>query len=185
MEVKTKCYAGIGNRDLTGAVDGCYGLSIQKVLRRLAVELEKLGYTLYSGGAKGCDAAFESGVSDPAHKRIFTADDATDETRAIARAHKLPEEILLGRKLDLYAREVFQIFGVDQKSPVDFVLCYTRDGCESHETRSMKTGGTGFAIELASRQGIPVINLKNAGWEKRLHKLLGFSSLNSVSKLAK
>lgn len=170
---RTMCYAGIGNRQLLDAVDGDYGRPVADVMRFLATALEKVGYTLFSGGAKGADEAFESGVSDSNHKMIFTAKDATDETRTIARANKLPGKNLLGRKLDLYAREVFQIFGADQKTPVDFVLCYTRDGCESHETRSEETGGTGFAIELASRNGIPVINLKNCGWEKRLKEILG------------
>lgn len=166
-----KTYAGIGNREISGAKDGDHGLPIAKVLTHLGIELEKTGYMLYSGEAKGCDAAFANGVSEE-HCRIFTANDATDETRAMARAHKLPSEILLGRKLDLYASEVFQILGPDMNSPVDFVLCYTRDGCESYETRSEKTGGTGFAIELASRRGIPVINLKNKGWEQRMHHVL-------------
>ena len=40
LKTRTKCYAGIGNRDLTGAMDGCHGLPIQKVMRHLAVELE-------------------------------------------------------------------------------------------------------------------------------------------------
>lgn len=171
MTSRTMCYTGIGNRELSDAVDGDFGLPVAEVMQKLAMELEKRGYTLFSGGAKGADVAFESGVADSAHKKIFTASDATDETRAIARAHKLPGENLLGRKLDHYAREVFQVFGADQKTPVDFVLCYTRDGCESHETRSEATGGTGFAIELASRNGIPVINLKNRGWEKRLKEI--------------
>ncbi len=166
-----KTYAGIGNREISGARDGDHGLPVAKVLAHLGIELEKLGYTLYSGGAKGCDSAFASGVSAE-HCRIFTADDATDETRAMARAHKLPCEILLGRKLDLYAREANQILGADLQSPVDFVLCYTRDGCESHETRSEKTGGTGYAIELANRRGIPVINVKNKGWEEKLKTLV-------------
>lgn len=115
----------------------------------------------------GCD----SGVN-PEHCRIFTADDATDETCAIARAHKLLCEILLGRKLDLYAREANQNLGADLQNPVDFVLCYTRDGCESHETRSEKMGGTGYAIELASRRGIPVINVRNKGWEEKLKTIM-------------
>ncbi len=116
-----KTYAGIGYRDICGAKDGDHGIPVAKVLTHLGIELEKLGYTLYRGGIKSCDSAFASGVSAE-HCRIFTADDATDETRAMARAHELPCEILLGRKLDLYAREANQILGPDLKSPVDFVL---------------------------------------------------------------
>ncbi|MCQ2064022.1 MAG: hypothetical protein MJY99_11880 [Fibrobacter sp.] len=52
MKTRTKCYAGIGNRDLTGAMDGCHGLPIQKVMHHLAVELEKLGYTLGTAPAR-------------------------------------------------------------------------------------------------------------------------------------
>lgn len=117
---------------------------------------------------KGCDMAFESGVTVSAHKRIFTANDATNETRAMARVHKLSIENLLGRKLELYAREVFQILGADMQSLVDFLLCYMRDGCECFETHIEKTGGTGFAIDLASCRQIPVINMRNKGWRMKM-----------------
>ena len=83
-------------------------------------ELEKLGYTLYSGGAKGADSAFESGVIDSNHKQIFRATDATDETRAIARfLHPLHSK-LSGYALDLFARNTNQVFGRYLDNVVDF-----------------------------------------------------------------
>ena len=53
-----------------------------------------------------------------------------------------------------------------------YVICWTPDGCESHLTRSIKTGGTGTAIAIASTNGIPVFNLKNADAIDRLHQFL-------------
>ena len=59
----------------------------------------------------------------------------------------------------LMARNVHQILGSDLRSPVDFVACWTPDGCESEGERSRTTGGTGQAIALADRWGIPIYNL--------------------------
>lgn len=49
--------------------------------------------------------------------------------------------------------------GQSISDPVDFVVCWTPDGCESEKERSRASGGTGQAIALASRLGIPVFNL--------------------------
>jgi hypothetical protein len=168
----TLTYAGIGNRDIETAIEPVSNKPVFIIMRWISGELEKLGYTLYSGGAKGADSAFESGVIDSNHKQIFRATDATDETRAIARfLHPLHSK-LSGYALDLFARNTNQVFGRYLDSVVDFVLCYTRDGCESHDTRSRDTGGTGQAIEMASRKGALVFNMKNSNWLDRLNDYL-------------
>jgi hypothetical protein len=59
----------------------------------------------------------------------------------------------------LMARNSHQVLGADLRSPVDFVVCWTPDSCESETTRAPITGGTGQAIALADRWGIPVVNL--------------------------
>lgn len=154
-------YAGIGSRN-TPAI-------VLAAIRKLAARLELKGYTLNSGGAKGADKAFEVGCS---LKNIFFASDATDTTRDIAwEIHPFPYK-LKPYPLDLMARNVFQIFGINLDMPVDFVICWTPDGCESHTTRTRATGGTGQAIEMASRKGIPVINLAHKGWQYKLLSLL-------------
>ena len=72
----------------------------------------------------------------------------------------------------LMARNCFQILGADLNTPINVVLCWTPDGCESHKTRSQTTGGTGQAISLASIKGIPVINFFNPGSLDRLRSIV-------------
>lgn len=157
----TYTYAGIGSRGTP--------TSILNTMRRIAAYLETLGYTLNSGGARGADSAFESGAKS---KNVFLASHATDATRIIAREiHPYPH-LLKPYPLDLMARNTFQIFGKDLNTPVDFVVCYTPDGCEHHNTRTRATGGTGQAIEMASRKNIPVVNLHNKDWQRKLRSLM-------------
>lgn len=148
-------YAGIGSRQTPKEV--C------DFMTQLGILLEKMGYTLHSGGADGADTAFARKVKE---KKIYYAVRGKESKQAQKIAldfHPKPHAILQGdgRALHLMARNSFQIFGYDLKTPVDFVVCWTKDGCEHYENRNKDTGGTGQAIELASRHGIPVFNLKN------------------------
>lgn len=59
---------------------------------------------------------------------------------------------------DLHTRNSCQIMGEDLDDPVDFVLCYTKDG--------KATGGTGQAIRIAEAHNIPVYNLYYDNIEK-------------------
>lgn len=70
------------------------------------------------------------------------------------------------------ARNVCQIKGLNINKNSKFVICWTKDGCESHLTRTRKTGGTGLAISVASKLGIPIYNLKNEDSYNRLKKLI-------------
>ena len=148
-------YAGIGSRQTPKEV--C------DFMTQLGILLEKMGYTLHSGGADGADTAFARKVKE---KKIYYAVRGKESKQAQKIAldfHPKPHAILQGdgRALHLMARNSFQIFGDDLKTLVDFVVCWTKDGCEHYEKRNKDTGGTGQAIELAYRHGIPVFNLKN------------------------
>lgn len=158
----TKTYAGIGARNAPP--------SILSVMTELATRLQRLGYTLYSGKADGSDKAFEAGAGS--QKEIFVQSDATDQTRKIAKEiHPAPDR-LKSFPLNLMARNTNQIFGANLNQPVDFVVTWTPDGVENSEARTKKTGGTGQAIDMASRKGIPVINMYNEGWQNRLEDIL-------------
>lgn len=178
-------YAGIGSRQSGNAVCPDTGKPILHCMKEIAQYLEEKGYTLNSGGAIGADQAFESGVQSSFKKQIFFASDADNKTRAIAKElHPAPQS-LHGYVLDLMARNTFQIFGRNLNKPVDFVLCWTPDGCESYTKRTRSTGGTGQAIEMASRKGIPVINMANKGWRQKLvHHLLS-QAVKQEEKLTK
>ena len=54
LEQHNMVYAGIGSRQTPP--------NVQNIMRQVAKELEKKGYKLRSGHAKGADLAFEQGV---------------------------------------------------------------------------------------------------------------------------
>jgi hypothetical protein len=153
--LRTKAYAGIGSRETPKEV--------QKKMTEIASRLSLLGYVLYSGGADGADEAFELGAS---HRTIFLPWDGFNGKSAdgndyvvpptnlelAERFHPKPSGLSRGG-LALMSRNSYQVLGPDLKSPVDFVLCWTKDGKAS--------GGTGQAIRIAKAHNIPVFNLKN------------------------
>lgn len=171
-----KLYAGIGSRKTPEP--------IQARMRQLAARLATLGYTLRSGAAEGADKAFEEGCRDSGIGEAeiwlpwagFNGHASkllpTEEHYLMAeQAHPNWGNLSRGARA-LHARNVGQVLGMDLETPVSFVLCWTPDGCESESTRTRDTGGTGTAITLASRRGIPVFNMGNLGVEKRLAALI-------------
>jgi hypothetical protein len=141
-------------------------------MTRVASMLSARGYTLRSGAAEGADTAFEAGAGDM--KEIFPGSLRTGprELSVAREVHPSPFAIDRSRNpgyvWNLMARNTNQVFGRDLDSPVDFVLCWTPDAIEHHSERTRLTGGTGQAIEMASRKGIPVINMARADWQDRL-----------------
>ena len=167
-EKKTMTYAGVGSRETPK--------EILAIMSDLAEELEGLGYTLNTGDAQGADKAFRDRANK---KNVFAPKDATPTTMKIAEEiHPAWDKLNdFGRKLQ--ARNTNQIFGANLKTPVDFVIAWTKDGLENYDMRSIESGGTGQAIDMASRKGIPVINLANPDWRQRLDEIL-----NKVSPTA-
>lgn len=166
-------YAGIGSRATPPAVLG--------LMTRVAERLQVRGYLLRSGGALGADTAFESGAGlsreiflpwrnfNKNESPLFEPSPAAFELAASLH----PAWSRLDDKARcLMARNCHQILGLDLRSPVGFVACWTEDGCESEAERSPRTGGTGQAIALASRHGIPVINFARPQALDRIKALL-------------
>ena len=162
---RTLTYAGVGSRETPA--------DVLELMGRLAGLLESKGYLLQTGDATGADAAFASGCS---RKVIFTAKDANEATLAIAQEIHPAPWLLPPYVRRLIARNTFQVFGRNLDTPVDFLICWTQDGCSSHTARTRETGGTGQAIALASLKGIPVINMRTADWRDRLKDALAKSS---------
>lgn len=155
-------YAGIGSRKTPADV-----LDDMSMLSYL---LRNMGVVLRSGGAVGADKAFETGAYS--QKEIFTPNDDIP-----VKAFEIAEELhpnwnaCSSYAKRLQARNVLQVLGKNLDAPVDFVVCWTSDGCENHQNRTRETGGTGQAIALASLLDIPVFNLANEG---RLDQLTEF-----------
>jgi hypothetical protein len=161
IDNSTPSYAGIGARATPREV-------LVK-MTDIAKELNNYGFCLNSGGAVGADQAFEQGAGT--NKRIFVPKDGyngykmlypvSDLCYSIASKFHPVWHILSGYEKALMARNAMQVLGSDLNSPVEFVICWTKDGCISHKTRTRETGGTGLAISIASSNGIPVFNLND------------------------
>lgn len=154
-----KYYAGIGSRKTPE--------HILKDMTYIAKILKEAGYILNSGGAPGADETFELGAGD--QKQIFVPWNGFQNKKLIYPIHKECYEIAkplhpAWDKLSdpikaLMARNTMQVLGKNLNEPVEFTLCWTPDGCISHEERTYQTGGTGLAISVSSKNNIPVFNL--------------------------
>jgi len=139
----TKYYAGIGSRETP--------LEELGGMRTLASMLEQLGYVLRSGGAKGADKAFESGVQDPRNKQIFRPKHTPlPEALEIASQYHPAWRQCSSFAKSCHARNVQQVLGARLDEPAEFVLCWTPGGAA--------VGGTATAILVARQEKICVHN---------------------------
>lgn len=151
-------FAGIGSRETPPDI-----IDRMKVIaKRLAVQ----GYVLRTGGASGADEIFlktYNEVGGPVelylpwkgfnfHPKGFLPSKAAYDLAALY--HPTWNSLSNGGK-SLHARNMHQVLGVGLNDPVNFIVCWTKDGKAS--------GGTGQALRLAESltPKIPVYNLFN------------------------
>ena len=158
----SRVYVGIGSRQTPQAV--------LDTMERIGRAMARHGWTLRSGAADGADTAFEAGAEQGRGPREIclpwpgfngrTADGATTRVgvnsqanRDLARQSHPAWHVLRDAVQKLMVRNVHQILGPEPGSspPSDVVICWTPDG--------EGEGGTGMAIRLAERHGIPVVDL--------------------------
>jgi len=147
-------YAGIGSRETP--------ISLKKAIIKIAKLAESKGYILRSGAADGADMWFEEGVSNPKNKEIYLpwAGFNGHQTGIVQysplaetiakKFHPAWDNLKRGGK-SMMIRNSYQILGLDCKSPVEFVVCWTEGG-------KMK-GGTSQAMRIAIANNIPIYNL--------------------------
>jgi len=75
------------------------------------------------------------------------------------------------------ARNTNQVFGTNLNIPADFVLFYAEE--TSNPLRPK--GGTGQAVEMARRKGIPTINMATVGWEAKLEGIIAIDKGNNAT----
>jgi len=76
-EYMDRYYSGIGSRDTP--------LDVCRFMTRVAFFLDKKGYTLRSGGARGADSAFEKGATK---KEIYRPENTTkDAIEIVSKLH--------------------------------------------------------------------------------------------------
>lgn len=154
-----KAYAGIGSRETP--------VDVKQKMTEIASQLSRLSYVLYSGGAKGADTAFEKGAEQ---KIIFLPWDdfngrkvdgidyvqPPDNFDLVKQYHPKPST-LSDAGWKFMSRNSYQVLGPDLQTPVEFVLCWTKDG--------KARGGTGQAIRIAKAKNIPIFNFYH-GYEE-------------------
>ena len=156
-----RIYAGVGSRSTPP--------DILDLMERIAEAMARRGWTLRSGAAAGADGAFENGAERAGGPREIwlpwdgfngrTADGATRVGRNSARNRDRARQChpawhtLSDGAQKLMVRNVHQVLGPEPGSspPADVMLCWTPDGAAG--------GGTGLAVRLARRHGIPVVDL--------------------------
>lgn len=162
-------YTGIGSRNTPS--------NILRIMADVAELMADEKYVLRSGGANGADLCFEQSCdilhgdkdiflpwkgfnNSKSDKFLAEYDNIPDEAKQIAKDAYGPRWDVISSNIKRFMiRNVYQVLNEDLKSPSDFVVCWTPDGCEKHEDRTKNTGGTGQAISIASLNNIPVFNL--------------------------
>jgi len=141
----SRYYAGIGSR-LTPAF-------IQNLMSELARMLEEKEWILRSGGAQGADTAFFKGIENHLNTDIWRPEDATEEAIELTSKYHPTWDRCNDYAKKLHGRNAHIILGKDLKTPVECVICWTKNGQAS--------GGTGQGIRIAQAHSIPVFNLKS------------------------
>lgn len=135
-------YAGIGNRDIPEEV--------YVYLYRVGQYLGRIGYHGFSGGADGCDDAFERGAKDENHPfTVYKANTATPEAIEFAKNYHPAWNACSSFVRKLHGRNAMILMGENLQKPRNFVICAAVD-----ENR----GGTALGLRIARDNGIPVYN---------------------------
>jgi len=147
----TRKYAGIGARETPA--------DYLELMQNWASWFASGGVLLRSGGAAGADKAFERGCGF-GPKRIFYPCDREDWLEHAAHFHPNWSACSNYAK-QLHARNSAIICGENLDDPVDFVICWTKNG--------EAIGGTGQALRVAEHYNIPVFNLQRADTASRMY----------------
>lgn len=147
-------YAGIGSRDCPK--------DILDIIAKTGYWLAKKDFILRSGGAEGCDKAFEYGCDKAGgQKEIYLPWKGFNNSNSslvvkdkkafdIARKYHPNFDSLRDGAKKLQARNSHQVLGLSLDSKADFIICYTKNGAGS--------GGTGQALRIAKEYNIPIFD---------------------------
>ena len=146
----TKYYAGIGSRETPR--------DILEVMTKVATILNREGWILRTGDAKGADAAFRTGASN---KQVYTIKSLSQISKEMCdicyndliTLH--PNVNAVMRKpwaKEYLMRDFLQVRGYHPNDTLSsFIICWTKD--------AGLNGGTAQAMRLAHKLGIDIYNL--------------------------
>jgi hypothetical protein len=167
-------YVGIGSRETPP--------DVLALMQALAGKLAREGWLLRTGLSPGADQAFYRGaLLSGADIELylpwpgFQADARPDVEGAAVRelSGASAAACELGRRFhpdweglalperQLLARDAHEVLGADLETPAELVVCWTADG--SLDGQDLYEDGTGQALRIAHRHGIPVLNLARPG----------------------
>jgi len=160
-----KFYAGIGSRETPS--------SLKPLINSIVEKLEAKGFTLRSGGANGADSFFEEKATKKEiylpwkgfNKNESTLFNVTQEALEFAKKYHPKWENLSEAGQKFMGRNGYQVLGLDLKTPVEFIICWTPEG--------KMTGGTSQAMRIARDMNIPIYNLCIDKDVKRLMIVVG------------
>lgn len=168
-------YAGVGSRSTPEDVLG--------LMEDLAARLAARGWRVRSGRAAGADQAFEAGaervLGDVEVYRPnggwcgfedLTPGGPSEAALALAKELHPAWGRCSGYVRRLHARNGHQVLGPKLDDPVSFVICWTPDG--SLDGASREAGGTGQALRVAAKFGVPVVNLARSGHRRAIESFL-------------
>lgn len=169
-----KFYAGIGSREVPS--------HIKNLIIRAAFFLANTGWVLRSGGANGCDNAFEEGCDQAnGKKEIFlpwkgfnrnnsglVLDNSPKFSKAeiiAANFHPAWDNLSQSARF-FHTRNVYQVLGWNLNAGEEskFIICYTKDG--------QATGGTGQALRIAEHYHIKIYNLYYQRVREKIEKTI-------------
>lgn len=182
-------FAGVGDDTIT-AVEEAH-------CRWAAARCIAVGGWLYSGNCCGADVAFQRGARERSTAWLpwagfgYDGAEGYDATRycgevviagddpagrALLGLHPQAKIIPRGgraraahtlfapKAAQLLTRDACQVIGDDTHPPVEVVICCATPQGPAPHVR----GGTGQAVRVAVKRGIPVVNVRLPGWEEEL-----------------
>lgn len=154
--------------------------SILPMLEALTTKLNELGYTVRIGGNKGIEEFIEDKMqrkevhlpwrnfNEKESKLTFNTKQAFILAKQFSPVYdRLPDSVKA-----FLARNVRLILGNNLKSPLLFLITWSKDGVESAKHRTAQTGNVGHVIAMADMLRVPIFNLSKSSSVDRLKQYL-------------
>lgn len=172
-------YTGVGSRSTPE--------DVLRLMERLAARLATRGWRVRSGRAPGADQAFEVGAERAlGDVEVYRPDGGWCGLEELTPGGPSPEAFELAGEVHpawyrcssyvraLHARNCHQVLGPELAEPARFLCCWTPDG--SMDGSSREAGGTGQALRVAVRFGVPVVNLARPGHRRSVESFVARGS---------
>lgn len=154
-------------RPYTVILDKAVPENILAKVEEIVKVLSGHGFTLRYGGTEEFESRFEKvaerkelilpwrDFNEKQSKFTFN----NDRSLAVAKMFHPTFDTMKKGVQAFLARNARLILGHEMKSPTNFLICWTDDGCESLREKTSATGFVGHPIAIASAAHVPIYNL--------------------------